>query len=138
MTKTDLGYTHKESIERWINCADEIQAMFFGQEAHPDVQKDLVISPFIQLQIHLLYRPEGISMHMFPQSTGDALIYHAAQMVTRGTKLQNCAYCRSLFLSGGDVRRSGKRRSDALFCSDECRWKHHNDVRSKAKRKKKL
>jgi hypothetical protein len=34
-------------------------------------------------------------------------------------------FCHTPFLSGGDARGGGKRRRDARFCSDECRWKFH-------------
>lgn len=87
----------------------------------------------------LVFTPDGVSMQLSPVDTGSALMYHAAQMVTNGTKLQNCEQCGSPFPSGGDARGGGgKRRRDARFCSDECRYGYHNEARSKATRKKKL
>ena len=136
-TERDGDDLPHESLKEWVRYADEIQTMFFGREASAKLPEHLM-SIVGRLEIVLFYKPEGVSMLLLPVYTGDALIYHAAQMVTNGTKLQNCEYCHSPFLSGGETRDRGKRRSDARFCSDECRWKFHNEARSKAKRKKKL
>jgi hypothetical protein len=130
------GHIH-ESLDWWVRSADQIQAMFYGREARRGLPDDFIWRAG-SLEIVLFYEPEGISMRLFPDRTSSALIYHTAQMVTNGTKLQNCEYCHSPFLSGGEARGGGKRRRDARFCSDECRWKHHNEVRSKSARKSKL
>lgn len=112
------GLVH-ESIRWWERSTDQIQAMFYGREARRGLPRDLV-SRAGGLEIVLFYKPEGVSMRLLPDSTGSALIYHAAQMVTNGTKLLNCEYCNTPFLSGGEARGGGRRR-DARFCKDECR-----------------
>ena len=131
------GRVHHERLFWWAHHADQIQAMFYGREARRGLPKDLM-SRAGSLEIVLFYGPEGVSMRLLPDRTGAALLYHAAQMVTNGTKLLNFEYCNSPILSGGEARGGGKRRRDARFCSDECRWKHHNEVRRKSKRKTKL
>jgi hypothetical protein len=54
-------------------------------------------------------------------------------MIARGTISQVCEHCGNTFLSGGAGRGKEKKRSGSRFCSDECRWQHHNEMRRKAK-----
>jgi hypothetical protein len=68
-----------------------------------------------------------------PASLQEALKLCAAMMMAKGTAFRNCEHCNTPFLSGGEGRGGGKRRGDARFCSDECRWRHHNEVRRKTK-----
>jgi hypothetical protein len=83
-----------ESLEYWVRYADEIQAIFLGREARTGLPRNLT-SIAGSLQVVLTYKPDGVSMQLLPDLTGGALIYHAAQMVTNGTKLLNCEYCHS-------------------------------------------
>ena len=138
MTHTDLGYRHYESLGHWIDCADEIQAIFHGRDLRRGLPKNLFKYVFGRLDMILLYKDGGVSLHLRPDRTRSALIYHACQMVTNGTKLQNCEHCNSPFLSGGEAGGGGSKRRDARFCSDECRYGYHNEARSRATRKKKL
>ena len=69
------------------------------------------------------------SLHLRPENTQAALIYHAAQMIAGGTTFQTCEVCGTSFFGGGPAR---EKRAGALFCSDKCRWTHHNRVRQKA------
>jgi hypothetical protein len=123
------GYFACERLDWWVRCADEIQAMFYGRKIRTGLPEDLM-SHAGSLEIVLFYTRDGVSMRLFPRDTGSALIYHAAQMVTNGTKVANCEFCRSPFLSGGNARGGGKRRRDARFCSNDCRWKFHAQVRA--------
>ena len=68
-----------------------------------------------------------------PSSTHEVLIYHAAQMIAKGTESRTCEHCGTTFLSGGTGRGKDKKRGDARFCSDECRWKFHNKSRRRAR-----
>jgi hypothetical protein len=130
---TGLGYRRYQSLDRWAKLADEIQAIFYGREIRKRIPTNFVLSSFHTLRIVLTYVGTGVSMHLLPPDTGTALIYYAAQMVAAGTKLQNCEHCHLPFLSGGEGRGGGKRRRDARFCSDECRWQFHNEARRKRK-----
>ena len=121
----------------WARLADQIQAMFHAREIRRGLPRDLDTTVG-RLEIDLVFGTDGVSMRLSPVDTGSALVYHAAQMVTNGTKLHNCEKCGSPFLTGGEARGGGKRRRDARFCSDECRYGYHNELRRKIARKTKL
>ena len=67
-----------------------------------------------------------------PTDLHDALILYAARMIATGTAFNICENCKTPFLSGG-ARGRNKKRGDARFCSDECRWRYHNESRRKAR-----
>jgi hypothetical protein len=67
-----------------------------------------------------------------PTDLGQALVLYAARMHANGTNFGVCKNCKAPFLSGGSRGRN-KKRGDARFCSDECRWKFHNESRRKAR-----
>ena len=135
--RTGTGCSLAKSLEKWVELADEIQAMFKGRELREGLQEDLMTSPFQgQLRLYLIYKPDGVSMRLFPDATDGALIHHAAQMVTNGTTLANCEQCHSPFLTGGDARGGGKRRRDARFCRDECRYAYHNEQQRRSRKKR--
>src|SRR5262249_12863371 len=117
-----------ESLEHWINTARDIQSMFSEVEAHRKVQGDIERA-ICQLTIVLALKSNGPLMHLRPENTQTALIYHAAQMIAAGTRFQTCEVCGTPFLGGGPGR---EKRARALFCSDKCRWTHHNRVRQMA------
>ena len=130
--ETDLGYHRHEFLGRWIQLAQDIQLMFFGREAQRKLQKD-VGRAFGSFEIFLSFKSDGgTSVQIHPNGTHDALIYHAAQMISGGTTFQTCVNCGTPFLGGGAHGRS-KKRADARFCSDKCRWTHHNKARLKAR-----
>jgi hypothetical protein len=134
--RDDDGFLNLERLDHWAEVADEIQGMFFGRDARHRLPKELsqtVITA--QMEMVLFYGRRGISVQIIPRDTGSALLYHAAQMITHGTKLMNCDYCGKPFFSGGEGRGGGKRRRDARFCSSEHRWQYHNEVRAARKRK---
>lgn len=71
-----------------------------------------------------------------PNSLNEALALYAARMRAMGTTFQLCEHCHIPFLSGGEGRGGGKRRGDARFCSDECRYSYHNELRRKTRKPK--
>lgn len=60
-----------------------------------------------------------------PHNIFDALTLVAARMIATGTTTFICENCKTPFLSGGSRGRN-KRRGDARFCSDRCRYEFHN------------
>jgi hypothetical protein len=66
-----------------------------------------------------------------PREMADALLLCAARMMAAGTTFSICEHCKTPFLSGGTRFRN--KRGDARFCSDECRWRWHNESRRKAR-----
>src|SRR5262249_55027627 len=127
-------YPLRESLRRWIKLADEIQDTFHLRHRTTEKSFDSYAG---KLNIVLCYRSdEPPSLQIRPFTTYDALLYHAAQMIARGSTLQVCDKCAKPFLGGGGGRSSrAKRRGDARFCGDRCRWEYHNEVR---RRKAKL
>jgi hypothetical protein len=78
-------------------------------------------------------RAGKLKLALKPEDLSNALILYAARMATTGTTFNTCEHCKAPFLSGGAGR--NKKRGDARFCSNECRWSHHNEMRRKAKGK---
>jgi hypothetical protein len=116
-----------ESLLSWLQLAQSIQLMFDG----PPGATELGVG---RLAIYLAYKPDkSRSMAVRPESTREVLIYHAAQMIAKGTESRTCEHCGTTFLSGGTGRGKDKKRGDARFCSDECRWKFHNESRRRAR-----
>jgi hypothetical protein len=93
-----------------------------------------------QLGIYLVPDEQGKPvLAVRPKSLQDALILYAARMRANGTTFQQCEHCHVPFLSGGpEGRGGGRRRGDARFCSDDCRYGYHNELRRKTARKGKL
>jgi hypothetical protein len=127
--------TRCESLYRWVAAAGLIRGFFHGPEWQKSSPTDYFRLLCGELHMYLLFGPRGVSMHLRPWNTEAALYYRAAQMLAVGTKLLNCEHCHTPFLSGGEARGGGKRRRDARFCSDKCRWSYHND---EMRRKRKL
>jgi hypothetical protein len=116
-----------ESLLEWFRLALKIQAVFNG----PSRAGEIGVSAML---VFLTYKSDGSrSITVRPPSVGAALLYHAAQMLAKGTTFQKCGHCNTIFLSGGGGRSKDKKRSGSRFCSDECRWTHHNEMRRKAK-----
>ncbi len=116
-----------DEVGVWLYLARTIQLMFEGRRPG-------TIYPVGTMEINLACRSDGSCfMAVRPQATTDALIYHAAQMAAKGTTSQTCEHCGTTFLSGGAGHGKDKKRGDARFCSDECRWKFHNESRRKAR-----
>jgi hypothetical protein len=122
------GILIHESLEHWINAALDIQTMFSDLEASRRLQEDRERAVG-HLKILLALKSNGVSLHLRPENTQAALIYHAAQLVADGTTFQACVVCGTPFFGGGPAR---EKRARSIFCSDKCRWTHHNKVRQKA------
>jgi hypothetical protein len=116
-----------EPLYFWLHFAQTIQLMFEGRRPG-------TIYPVGTMVINLACKSDGSCfMTVRPQKTEDALVYHAAQMIAKGTISQTCEQCGTAFLSGGTASGKDKKRGDARFCSDECRWKFHNESRRRAR-----
>lgn len=88
-----------------------------------------------ELEIFLIPDKDGKPvLSLQPHDFQDALYLYAARMIAIGTTFQICEQCKIPFLSGGT--RGNNRRGDARFCSDECRYSYHNEVRRKARKSK--
>jgi hypothetical protein len=131
----------RESLWGWFFLAQDIQQMFSGQrvEGRPGLRigGQLVLDEFwndvpvgnLTVYIHFKSGRPG-SMTVRPACTRDALRYHAAQMVTSGTKPQACKCCKAPFLIGGPRARA-KKKAGTRFCSEQCRWDYNNARRKK-------
>ena len=120
------GIPIHESLEHWINAAQDIQTIFSSREARRGLQGDMA---FGHLTICLAFKANGVSLHLRPENTQAALMYHAAQMIAGGITFQICKNCGTSFFGGGAGHGKNKKRAGARFCSDKCRWTHHNRVR---------
>jgi hypothetical protein len=129
------GYLRHESLDQWISLATTIQNMFTGRHHGRELDRDKEHS-FGRLSICLSYKDGRTSMSLRPEGKRAALIYHAAQLIAGGTRLQNCSYCGGPFLSGGENSSATKKRGDARFCSDKCRSGYHNEMRRKTRKSK--
>jgi len=84
-----------------------------------------------RVDVHLV--PDGKGHRRLALKPGDlaeALILHAARKIATGTKFQVCDQCKGPFLTGGAAG-TKRKRSDARFCSDPCRWSFNNERRRK-------
>src|SRR5262249_49752989 len=92
-----------------------------------------------QVGIYLVRDSDGKrKLALRPDGLAEALYLYAARMATTGTTFNACEHCKTPFLSGGSSE--SKKRGDSRFCSDTCRWRHHNEKQRNARiaRKKKL
>jgi hypothetical protein len=120
-----------ESFFDWARLADNIQDMFS--------QSSDFLYGVGHLEVLLSSKSGNATIQIQPDTTRDALMYRAAQMIAGGTTQQSCANCGERILVGGAGRDSkNKKRSDARFCSDKCRSNYHNEARRKMARKAKL
>lgn len=126
----------EEELENWAELADYLRGIFKGDhKGFGYAQDDSNASPLIgEVGIFLDRDREGkLKFALRPVDLERALVLYAARMATTGTALNTCEHCNTPFLSGGSGR--SKKRGDARFCSADCRWKHHNEMRRKAKSK---
>jgi hypothetical protein len=118
-------------VQQWHNLARSLRNMF--ERPLPPTDDALMWPlPHSHLGIHLIPgKDNNPVLTLRPDNLKNALTLYAARMITTGTTFNICENCKILFLSGG-VRGRNK-RGDARFCSSECRWKHHNESRRKAR-----
>ena len=138
-----LTLKDKEELEGWDKLADYLRGIFKGHhEAFGYLDAEMMGAevdpnnpPLIgSVGIYLDRDKTGkLKLALKPNDLANALILYAARMATTGTTFNTCEHCNTPFLSGGSGR--DKKRGDARFCSSECRWKHHNEMRRKAKGK---
>jgi len=114
----------------WHGLARRLRQIF---ERVASTDKILDPSPHGHLGIYLLPGKDNRPvLALQPDNLENALKLYAARMIADGTTLNHCKNCQNPFLSGGGRERR-KKRGDATFCSDDCRWKFHNEARRKAR-----
>jgi hypothetical protein len=125
-----------DSVAAWYSIAQRLRFVFEGR-AWRTHQKGLRWpAPEAQEvgELGILLVPDQNNkpvLALRPSDLHSALLFTAARMKATGTTFNICEHCKSPFLSGG-VRFRAK-RGDAKFCSDECRWRWHNESRRKAR-----
>jgi len=123
----------QEELEHWNELADYLGGIFKGEHEEFLYDDDHNAPPLIgEVGIFLDRDRYGkLKLALRPADLQHALILYAARMATTGTTFNTCEHCNTPFLSGGAGGGRTKKRADARFCSDKCRWTHHNKVRSK-------
>jgi hypothetical protein len=122
-----------EGLEWYAELALTIQLMFNAWKEHRITGKDLEHKSWGGLDIVLSFTSAGASLQLRPTSVSSLLIYHAAKMIARGAVARTCDNCHTTFIGGGHGRGRSKKRGDARFCSDRCRWTYHNEQKRKSK-----
>jgi len=139
-----LTLEDEEELETWDELAGYLRGIFkghheefgyldaemMGAEVDPNNNPPLIGSVGIFLDRD---KTGKFKLALKPEDLPNALILYAARMAATGTIFNTCEHCNTPFLSGGSGR--DKKRGDARFCGSECRWKHHNEIRRKAKGK---
>jgi hypothetical protein len=92
------GILIHESLEYWINAAQDIQTIFSNRDARRGLQGDIA---FGHLTICVAFKANGASLHLRPENTQAALNYHAAQMIAGGITFQICKNCGTSFFGSG-------------------------------------
>jgi hypothetical protein len=90
------GIVIHESLEHWIDAARDIQTMFSDLEKSRRLQEDKERAVG-HLTISLALKSNGVSLHLRPENTRAALIYHAAQMIADGMTFQDLCSLRHTF-----------------------------------------
>jgi len=132
-----------DEVEYWDSFARHLRNMFEGRRdtydeiegyileierkwPHPETQQVGNLGVFLVPD-----RDNKPVLALRPQKPQEALALYAARMIATGTTFNICENCKAPFLSGGTRFRN--KRGDARFCSNECRWKWHNEERRKAR-----
>jgi hypothetical protein len=130
---------HGDKLLDWYLLARRLRLMFEGKykPTWPTSEQYTWPHPIAQHQgdLGIFLVPDKDNKPVFalrPYDLEGALVLYAARMIAAGTTLNSCKNCNGPFLSGGSRERR-KKRADATFCSDECRWKFHNEARRKAR-----
>jgi hypothetical protein len=139
VSKIKTTRPHGDKLFDWYLLARRLRLMFEGKykPAWPTSEQYTWPHPIAQHQgdLGIFLVPDKDNRPVFalrPHDLAGALILYAARMIAAGTTLNSCKNCNGPFLSGGSRERR-KKRADATFCSDECRWKYHNEARRKAR-----
>jgi hypothetical protein len=117
-----------ESLHRWINLLILIRRIFnIGRRPDPTPTSVGMLDVLVSAN----------SLQIRPNSTHTALIYCAAEMVSRGTTVRTCDNCGTPFPEGGERSGRSNKRVGARFCSDQCRYDFHNEENRKKRLKAK-
>jgi hypothetical protein len=127
-----------DAVGGWHSIAERLRFLFEGRVWEGRSHQEGLRWPAPETQqvgeLGILLVPDKKNkavLALRPNSLHSALVFTAARMKATGTTFNICEHCKSPFLSGG-VRFRAK-RGDAKFCSDECRWRWHNESRRKAR-----
>ena len=129
-----------DSVEEWHSIAKRLRFLLEGRRwrgwPNPETQQVRWPAPETQTvgELAILLVPDKQNkpvLALRPDSLHSALVFTAARMKATGTTFNICEHCKSPFLSGGVRFRT--KRGDAKFCSDECRWRWHNESRRKVR-----
>jgi len=126
----------EDDVPLWYAVAYQLRLIFEGK-ALVDDEEYTWPAPEAQykgdLGIYLIPGKDNKPvLALRPKDLNEALILYAARMHANGTNFGICKNCKTPFLTGGSRGRN-KKRGDARFCSDECRWKFHNESRRRAR-----
>jgi len=125
-----------EPVSVWSSLAIELRHMFEGRLVSAFGKEYRWPDPAAQDkgELKFLLVPDKNNkpvLALRPHDIRDALKLYAARMIATGTTFNICENCKAPFLSGGT--RFHNKRGDARFCSNDCRWKWHNEARRKAR-----
>jgi hypothetical protein len=136
-----------DSVGEWHSIAQRLRFLFEGRSwqgwsykairsLNPETLQVRWPAPETQTvgELAILLVPDKQNkpvLALRPDSLHSALVFTAARMKATGTTFNICEHCKSPFLSGGVRFRT--KRGDAKFCSDECRWRWHNESRRKVR-----
>ena len=127
-----------ESLELWYVKAWFLREMFnnpnWGSEYAQGIGQYCPPGGQLVGHVGVFLFPDGNGgrrLSLRPTGLGDALTLSAARMIATGTTFNICEHCKAPFLGGGAGRGRNKKRADARFCSDACRWGYHNASRRK-------
>jgi hypothetical protein len=129
VTLPDEGNLHDQPF-MWRRLAEKLRLMFEGRRFDADNQEVKWPHPAAQIvgDLGIFLIPDKDNKPVLavrPYDLFDALTLVAARMIATGTTTFICENCKTPFLSGGSRGRN-KRRGDARFCSDRCRYEFHN------------
>jgi hypothetical protein len=127
-----------DSVETWYQIAERLRFVFEGRAWSSRSHEKVLRWPDPETQhvgeLGIFLVPDKNNkpvLALRPDSLHSALVFTAARMKATGTTFNICEHCKSPFLSGGVRFRT--KRGDAKFCSDECRWRWHNESRRRAR-----
>jgi hypothetical protein len=130
-----LPATTEEPLFVWEGMQSRLREMFAGKlKHHPTIGSPLAPADGSQragdVGVYLVLGKDGKpKLALRPDNLMQALTLYAARQIATGTTFGACLHCKGPFLRGG----GSKKRGDARFCSDPCKWEFHNERRRKAK-----
>jgi hypothetical protein len=126
-----------DPVQAWYSIAERLRFLFEGRVWAGFPYAKALRWPDAGTQevgeLTILLVPDKNNKPVLALRPGDlhsALVFTAARMKATGTTFNICEHCKAPFLSGG--KRGHNKRGGSRFCSDECRWKYHNESRRNA------